>query len=407
MMLRGGSGLARAARAGIRAHAVAGPAVVVPALQPRRSLKAPPMAAHPGFSMDDPAGVQAWLFEVRSIENASGAAAAADTEDTEEAEAVEDGGDDAEEIVEPVVIRRDDYEFSRAGITVLPSELFAVPPRVDLLHRVVVWQRREWWQGTSNAKKRGEVRGGGKKPWPQKGSGRARASSIRSPIWKGGGVVHGPRPRDHSIDIPSKMQKLALRVALSVKYAQGDLYVVDSLATPSPKTQLAAAALEEHSWDAKTLFVGTGDNRNFALSVRNLGTVDYIDEADLNVYQALLRHSLVLTTSAIEALEARLVPRVSPPVSVNDPSRETRFVKPKYTKKTLSKQAQRPDFLPKQNRKKPPKRVVRVYPSPTVRGGKRKYIDRKYAAVGGAAANYMAAISAPVEDVGEEWENED
>eukprot|EP00038_Savillea_parva_P028764 m.66886 g.66886 ORF g.66886 m.66886 type:complete len:426 (-) comp8396_c1_seq1:371-1648(-) len=360
--------------------------------------------------------VQAWLFQVRPL-------APTDTSDDHEGSRSEEdstalatsaadsvANDESDD--ERVYIQRDDFEFARAGITLLPATLFAMPPRTDLLHRAVVWQRREWWQGTSKVKVRGEVRGGGKKPWRQKGTGRARHGSIRSPIFRGGGVIHGPKPRDHSIKLPAKVQRLAIRAALSIKYAQGDLYIVDDLDIPGWKTRMAVPALEEQGWDTKTLFVGTGPNEHFERAVGNLPTVDYIDAADISVYHMLLRHSLVLTRSAVADLEARLVPVVQRPRLVNNPEYDVTYVKPPYKPSTKSKQSQRPAFLPRQRTKKSPKRVIRVYTSPRKWGG-RKYIDRKYANVGGAAAKYLGNVSDPYEEDSEEdceeddvWEDE-
>jgi len=194
-----------------------------------------------------------------------------------------------------------------AGILKLSGHVFGAPPRLDILHRVVVWQRREWWQGTARVKNRNEVRGGGKKPWRQKGTGRARVSSIRNPIWRGGGVVHGPKPRDHSIKLPKRIHHFALRVALSVKYAQGDLMIVEDLEMDSYKTKGLSKAIKNNGLHPSTLFVDAYDlPTNFELAVKNIPKTAAVTVSDLIVYEILLRHRLVLTVQAVELLEELL-----------------------------------------------------------------------------------------------------
>lgn len=211
--------------------------------------------------------------------------------------------------------------FERSAIIQLAGDVFGAEPRLDILHRVVVWQRREWWQGTASAKGRAEVRGGGRKPWRQKGTGRARASSIRSPLWRGGGVVHGPKPRDHRIQIPNKVHRMALRVALSVKYAQGDLVVVDDFDIPTHRTVPVARMLEDAGLDCPTLFVdGDHPPDNFLLATRNIKDCDAIAQEDISVYSILHRHKLVLTRSAVEHLENRLTTAETAVTPVNIPA---------------------------------------------------------------------------------------
>lgn len=120
----------------------------------------------------------------------------------------------------------------------LDPTVFGRPLRPDILQRVVNYQRRLWWQGTAKTKTRAEVRGGGRKPWKQKGTGRARHGSIRSPIWRGGGRAHGPVPHSHAIALPKRVRRLGLQTALSAKYQQGDLLLVDSLDLDNPSTEV-------------------------------------------------------------------------------------------------------------------------------------------------------------------------
>lgn len=222
-------------------------------------------------------------------------------------DAVENDGDAPKEKEAWLYSLFDEEPLKKAGITKLSGHVFGAPVRLDILHRVVVWQRREWWQGTSRVKQRNEVRGGGKKPWKQKGTGRARVSSIRNPIWRGGGIVHGPKPRDHSIKLPKRIHQFALRVALSVKYAQGDLMIVEDLEMESFKTKGLSTAIKNNGLNPSTLFVDGYDlPTNFELAVRNIPKTAAVTVSDLIVYEMLLCHRLVLTVQAVELLEELL-----------------------------------------------------------------------------------------------------
>lgn len=207
-----------------------------------------------------------------------------------------------------------DTPLERTDIVGLSNYVFGAEPRLDIMHRVVVWQRREWWQGTTRTKSRGEVRGGGRKPWKQKGTGRARVSSTRNPIWRGGGVVHGPKPRDNSIKLPKKVHYMALRTALSVKLGQGDLVIVEDFDAATPKTKAIASILEDSKLAPSVLFCdGVEVPKNFALAVRNIPKCAAINVSELSVYEMLLRHRLVLTRSAVAILEELLGPAVFTP----------------------------------------------------------------------------------------------
>lgn len=189
----------------------------------------------------------------------------------------------------------------------LPPLLFAAPIRLDILHRLVEWQRAGQRQGTAKTKDRGEVSGTGKKPHPQKGTGRARQGTRRAPHHRGGGVAHGKTPRDFSYSLPKKVRALGLRVALTVKLAQGRLRVMDDAILPTHKTRhmvdvMTALGVREF------LFVhGSGElDANLALAARNLQHCDFIPSIGVNVL-SLLRHPTVLITrAAIEELVERV-----------------------------------------------------------------------------------------------------
>lgn len=195
----------------------------------------------------------------------------------------------------------------KLGIVTLHNFVFGARPRIDILHRVVVWQLAKRRAGTAKVKDRSEVRGGGRKPWRQKGSGRARHGSIRSPIWRGGGVVHGPRPKSYDYAFPKQVRRLGLRSALSVKLAQGDLCVVDSLQLSTHKTKELRSILERNEWKS-VLFVDGGDvERNMCLASSNLQAVQCLPSIGLNVYDMLKRQTVVLTVGAVRMLEERLL----------------------------------------------------------------------------------------------------
>lgn len=196
---------------------------------------------------------------------------------------------------------------AKLGIVELSGSVFCCRPRLDLLHRVVVWQRAKIRAGTAKVKDRGEVRGGGKKPWSQKGSGRARHGSIRSPLWRGGGVVHGPRgPVSYDYTLPKKVRQLGLRTALSVKFDQGDLCIVDALQLESHKTQALDDLLRLHRWSSALLVDGGEVEQNLKRASANLPHIDILPSIGLNVYSILLRSKLVLSVGALRMLEERL-----------------------------------------------------------------------------------------------------
>ncbi|XP_076585312.1 large ribosomal subunit protein uL4m [Chaetodon auriga] len=196
------------------------------------------------------------------------------------------------------------------GLAHLHPDVFAVPPRLDILHDVEVWQRNFKRISHASTKVRSEVRGGGKKPWKQKGSGRARHGSIRSPLWRGGGVSHGPRgPTSYYYMLPMKVRVLGLKVALSSKMAQDYLHVVDSLNIPTPDSQYLLDLLRHRHWGESVLIVDVGEEipENILQATANLKTVNVIPAIGLNVHSMLKHESIILTLETIKFLEDKLL----------------------------------------------------------------------------------------------------
>src|SRR5689334_4056141 len=186
------------------------------------------------------------------------------------------------------------------GTVDLPEEIFDVQANIALMHQVVVAQLAAARQGTHSTKTRGEVRGGGKKPYRQKGTGRARQGSTRAPQFVGGGVVHGPTPRDYTQRTPKKMKAAALRGALSDRARAGVVFVVDTLSPgDTPSTKAARAALVGVAGEGKTLVVLTVDDRVAHLSLRNLPNVHLLTPGQLNTYDVLDNECVVFTEAAL------------------------------------------------------------------------------------------------------------
>lgn len=186
-----------------------------------------------------------------------------------------------------------------------PDKVFAAPGREHLIYEAVLNYRANQRQGTASTKTRGEVQGGGRKPWRQKGTGRARAGSIRSPIWKGGGTTFGPKPRDYSYRIPRKAKKNALRSALSMKLAEKMLLVVETLELKEPKTKEAAALIKALNVDS-ALLVDSQENKNLFLSMRNIPEAKAVDFNQVTVYDVLNYRWVVLTVKAFDSLTEKL-----------------------------------------------------------------------------------------------------
>ena len=186
-----------------------------------------------------------------------------------------------------------------AGTAELADDVFGIEPNVPVMHQVVTAQLAAKRQGTHSTKTRSEVRGGGAKPWRQKGTGRARAGSSNSPIWRGGGIAHGPKPRDYSQKTPKKMIRLALRSALSDRASEGNVIVVDAWNFDTPKTKTALEALSAIGAEGKVLVVlGDGDEAAYK-SFRNLTNVHCLHAGELNTYDVLESDVVVFTQATL------------------------------------------------------------------------------------------------------------
>lgn len=186
----------------------------------------------------------------------------------------------------------------------LMDYVFGVEFNEAVVHQAVVMQQANERQGTHATKTRGMVRGGGRKPWKQKGTGRARAGSVRSPLWVGGGTVFGPAPRSHAKDMPRKARRLAIRCALSAKVAEGALVVVDNLTFDAPKTKDAVAMLTGfEAADKKALIITDGENENVEKSSRNIEKVKAVSNDCLNVYDILNAEKVLLAKDAVARIE--------------------------------------------------------------------------------------------------------
>ena len=188
----------------------------------------------------------------------------------------------------------------------LAAGVFEIEPNMAVMHEVVTAQRASWRQGTSNTLTRGQVSGGGKKPWRQKGTGRARQGTIRAPHWTGGGVVFGPHPRSYAKKVNAKVVKLAMRSALSAKLADGELTVVENLQFEKPSTKQAKAMLAAWGLQGRTMLVIDSEDVNTYLSFRNLEKVEIITAHMMNTYDFLDNKNLVLTEKAVEYIEGVL-----------------------------------------------------------------------------------------------------
>ncbi len=193
-----------------------------------------------------------------------------------------------------------------AGDIEVADEVFGVPVRKDILARMVNWQLAKRRAGTHKTKGISDVQGTTKKPWRQKGTGRARQGSLRSPQFRGGAVIFGPVVRSHAFDLQKKVRRLALKTALSAKQAEGKLVVIDDVTLAAPKTRQLAERFEKLGWNSVLIIGGPVLDENFARAARNLPQVDVLPQQGANVYDILRRDTLVLTRDAVQHLEARL-----------------------------------------------------------------------------------------------------
>ena len=187
----------------------------------------------------------------------------------------------------------------RVDSVTLDDAVFGVKPNVFLMHQVVTAQLAAARSGTQSTLTRAEVRGGGKKPWRQKGSGRARQGSTRAPHWRGGGVALGPKPRDYRQRTPKKMVQAALRSALSDRAAEGRVAVVDAWNFSAPSTREAKAALDTLGLEGRVLIVVERDQENVSKSFRNLRKVDLVLVSELNAYDVLCNDWIVFTRATL------------------------------------------------------------------------------------------------------------
>ena len=192
-----------------------------------------------------------------------------------------------------------------AGSVELGDEIFGLDPRVDILHRVVRWQRNKAQAGTHKVKTRSETSYSKKKIYRQKGTGGARHGDRNAPIFRKGGVYKGPTPRSHAHDLPKKVRTLGLKHALSAKAKEGSLVILDK-ATSSGKTSELAKQVKDLGWKRALVIDGAEVNGDFAQAARNIEGLDILPTIGANVYDILKRDTLVLTKAGVEALEARL-----------------------------------------------------------------------------------------------------
>jgi len=199
-----------------------------------------------------------------------------------------------------------DLDNKEVGDIELADEVFGLPVRGDILARVVNWQLAKRRAGTHKAKGISDISGTTAKPYKQKGTGRARQGSRRSPQFRGGAVIFGPVVRSHEYSLQKKVRRLGLKTALSAKQAEGKLVVIDAAKLDAPKTKALRQRFDALGWGSVLIIDGAAVDAGFARAARNLPKVDLLPERGANVYDILRRDTLVLTREAVEQLEARL-----------------------------------------------------------------------------------------------------
>ncbi|WP_078543145.1 50S ribosomal protein L4 [Litchfieldia alkalitelluris] len=192
---------------------------------------------------------------------------------------------------------------STVGEIELNDSVFGIEPNQHVLFDAVVMQRASLRQGTHKTKIRSEVAGGGRKPWRQKGTGRARQGSIRSPQWRGGGTVFGPTPRSYSFKLPKKVRRLAIKSALSTKVLENNILVLENLVLDAPRTKEMVTILSGLNIDRKALIVTADENTAVALSARNIPGITVVAADGVNVLDVLNHDKLVITKGAVEKVE--------------------------------------------------------------------------------------------------------
>ncbi len=187
-----------------------------------------------------------------------------------------------------------DLQKKKVGTVDLPPEVFGCEPRASLVHEAVIMQRACERRGTASTLRRGEVRGSGRKPWKQKHTGRARAGSVRSPVWRHGGSVFGPKPRSYAYSMPRKKYRAALQSALSAKVAENRFFVLSDLSLEQPKTKLLAQALKQFSDGDHALMILGAGQPGVLQAARNLGSVKVLSADQLNVYDIVRAQVVVI-----------------------------------------------------------------------------------------------------------------
>jgi large subunit ribosomal protein L4 len=192
---------------------------------------------------------------------------------------------------------------NQVGEIDLKNEVFGVPVHEAVIHQAVVKQMAGRRLGTHDTKTKALTRGGGRKPWRQKGTGRSRHGSTRSPIWRKGGIVFGPHPRDYSYNLPKKMRRLALKSALSAKAKEGNLFILEELKLSQPKTKDILVLLDKMKIGERTLFVTAGPDENVLKSTRNISRVKYLPLTGMSVYDVLAYQKLIMTRETLDRCE--------------------------------------------------------------------------------------------------------
>jgi len=204
----------------------------------------------------------------------------------------------------------DAAEERKVGLIELHPDVFATQPRVDVIQENIEWQLKYRYVSFAHTKTRAEVRGGGRKPWPQKGLGRARHGSIRSPLFKGGGVAHGPRsPTTHFYMLPFYKRVMGLTSTLSVKLAQDDMHIIENVSIPSKEPEFIKDLIKERNWGPSVLIIDKDDifPENICYATDSLGYVNLMPAYSLNTYSMLKHDTLVLTVAAVKHIEERLL----------------------------------------------------------------------------------------------------
>lgn len=215
-------------------------------------------------------------------------------------------------LYQDLVIPVTNFHNEDKGLMVLAGDVFDVPIRKDIIHRVVRWQLAKRQQGTHSTKTISEVSGTGRKPWRQKGTGRARHGTLRGPQFRGGATMHGPKPRSHAIKLNKKVRRLGLKIALSARAAEGKLLVFDDLGVPSHKTKNIVNYVNQMENLKKLLLVDGGPiDEKLKLATQNLHYVNILPSIGLNVYSILLHDTLVMSRDAVN----RIVERMHTPIN--------------------------------------------------------------------------------------------